>query len=115
MEFHDPSSDSNDWNSVRPVLDEAIANLPGQDRDALLLRYFKNESLASIGATFGVSEDAAQKRVSRAVGKLREMFAARGIKTTDAALSAALMANAVQAAPMGFATSLTAGALAKAA
>jgi RNA polymerase sigma factor (sigma-70 family) len=115
MEFFDPSPDApNDWNAVRPVLDEAIANLGNEDRDALLLRFFKNENLASIGATLGVSEDAAQKRVSRALGKLREFLEQRGIKTTAAALSAALAANVVQSAPTGFAATLVAGSLAKA-
>jgi RNA polymerase sigma factor (sigma-70 family) len=115
MEFHDPAPESDNWNAVRPVLDEAIANLGKEDRAALLLRFFRNESLASVGTTLGVSEDAAQKRVSRALGKLRDFLEQRGIKTTAAALSAALTANAVQSAPANFAASLTAGALAKAA
>ena len=105
----------NDWNAVRPVLYEAIASLGSEDRDALLLRFFKNESLASVGAALGVSEDAAQKRVSRALEKLRAFLALRGISTTAAALSVALTTNAVQAVPSGFAASLAAGALAKAA
>jgi len=115
MELLDPFPEvPNDGNAVRPVLDEAIANLGTEDRDALLLRFFKNESLASIGTALGVSEDAAQKRVSRALGKLRDFLEQRGIKTTATALSAALAANAVQSAPAGFAASLVTGALAKA-
>jgi hypothetical protein len=66
-----------------------------------------------VGTTLGVSEDAAQKRVSRALGKLRDFLEQRGIKTTAAALSAALTANAVQSAPVNFAATLSAGALAK--
>jgi RNA polymerase sigma factor (sigma-70 family) len=116
MELLDNSPDAaGDWQAVRPALDEAIASLGHEDRDALLLRFFKNESLASVGTTLGVSEDAAQKRVARALDKLRGFLAQRGITTTAAALSAALMANAVKAAPTGFAASLTTGALAKAA
>ena len=49
----------NDWKALRLVLDEAIASLATKERDALLLRFFKNESLASIGATLDISEDAA--------------------------------------------------------
>lgn len=115
MEFHDPAPESDNWNDVRPVLDEAIANLGEEDRAALLLRFFQNESLASVGTTLGVSEGAAQKRVSRALGKLRDFLEQRGIKTTAAALSAVLTANAVRSAPANFAASLTAGTLAKAA
>ena len=116
MDLLDPSPElPNDWNSVRPVLDEAIASLSHEDRSALLLRFFKNGSLASVGAALGVSEDAAQKRVSRALEKLRSFLAGRGIKTTAAALSAALVANAVQSAPTGFTASVVIAALAKAA
>ena len=90
MDLLDPSPDDpNDWNTVRPALDEAIASLGHEDRDALLLRFFRNESLASVGAMLGVSEDAAQKRVSRALGRLREFLAERGIHTTAAALGRA--------------------------
>ena len=32
----------NDWQAVQPALDEAIASLGHEDRDALLLRFFKN-------------------------------------------------------------------------
>jgi RNA polymerase sigma factor (sigma-70 family) len=116
MDLLDSTSErADDWNAVRPVLDEAIASLGGEDRDALLLRFFKNESLAAVGNALGVSEDAAQKRVSRALGKLREFLSGRGINTTAAALSVTLSTNAVHAAPLGFAGSLAAGALTKAA
>jgi cell division protein FtsB len=116
MELLDHSSDTaSDWQVVQPVLDEAIASLGHEDRDALLLRFFKNESLAGVGTSRGVSEDAAQKRVTRALEKLRGFLAQRGITTTAAALSAVLMANAVKAAPDGFAGALATGALAKAA
>jgi RNA polymerase sigma factor (sigma-70 family) len=116
MELAEPSSEPpSDWSAIRPALDEALARLAEEDRHALLLRFFKNESLATVGATLGVSEDAAQKRVSRALGKLRDFLAERGIHTTAAALSIALAANAVQAAPAGFVAALTAGALAQAA
>jgi RNA polymerase sigma factor (sigma-70 family) len=110
-----PETTTDDWNTVRPVLDEAIASLGGEDRDALLLRFFKNESLAAVGTALGVSEDAAQKRVSRALGKLREFLTGRGINTTATALSATLVANAIRAAPAGISGSLAAVALTKAA
>src|SRR6185503_9585830 len=63
-----PESDY-DWDRIRPVLDEAIADLNDADRDALLLRFFKNRDFRAIGETLGMSDDAAQKRVSRALDK----------------------------------------------
>jgi RNA polymerase sigma factor (sigma-70 family) len=106
-----PSEPERDWAALRPVLDDAMSNLAHEDRDALLLRFFKNESLASVGTALGVSEDAAQKRVSRALEKLREFLAHRGITTTAAALAATLLANTSESAPAGFAASCLSGAL----
>ena len=107
-----PSEACGEWTAVQPLLDDAMARLPDKDRDALLLRFFKNESLATVGGTLGISEDAAQKRVSRALGKLRGFLAQRGITTTEAALSATLVAHAVEMAPSGAAASWVSGALA---
>ena len=63
--------------------------------------------------TLGTSEDAAQKRVSRAVERLREFFAKRGITVGASGLVVVISANAVQAAPVGLAITIsTAAALA---
>jgi len=53
MESQEPSSDAgNDWDAIRPVLDEALAGLGEEDRNALLLRFFQNESLTSVGRSW---------------------------------------------------------------
>ena len=49
----------------------SLAKLGDADRDALVLRFFKNEDLRAVGTALGTSEDAAQKRVTRALEKLR--------------------------------------------
>jgi RNA polymerase sigma factor (sigma-70 family) len=108
------SSDSEtapEWDNVRPVLDGAMAELNEQDRDALLLRFFKNKDFRAIGEALGVSEDAAQKRVSRALERLRAEFARQGVTTTALVLSMLLPANAVLIAPAGLALELAAIAL----
>lgn len=101
-----------DWHAIRPALDEALDKLNQTDRDALLLRFFEQRSLAEIGTALGTNEDAASKRVKRALEKLRTLLMRRGITTTGAALSAVISANAVQLAPAGLAPVLTASALA---
>src|SRR5476651_2259292 len=55
-----------------------------------------------------VDEPAAQKRVTRAVEKLRAFFAKRGVTLTAAAIAGAVSANSVQAAPMGLSISTVA-------
>jgi RNA polymerase sigma factor (sigma-70 family) len=101
-----------DWSHIRPELDDALNELGGPDREAILLRYFDQRSLAQLGAALRISEDAARKRVDRALERLRDLLVSRGIKTTSAALAAALLANAVQAAPTGFVASLATASLA---
>ena len=102
-----------DWDRIRPVLDEAMDNLSDEDRDALLLRYFKNHDFRAVGLALGISDDAAQKRVSRAVERLRESFAKRGVTVGAGGLVVVISANAVQAAPVGLAITIsTAAALA---
>lgn len=96
------------WNDIAPMLDEAMEQLDSADRSALLLRYFENKSLREVGAALGASEDAAQKRVSRAIERLREHFASRKVSVGASSLIALLSANAMQAAPAGLAASLAA-------
>ena len=104
---------TSDWAHIEPILDEAMAELDDTDRAAVLLRYFENKSLREVGATLGTSDDAAQKRVSRAVERLRELFAKRGITVGTSGLVVVISANAVQAAPVGLAVTIsTAAALA---
>ena len=110
-----PPDTAPDWERLRPVLDEAMAELSEPDYDALVLRFFKNQDLRSVGVGLGVSDDAAQKRVSRALDKLRDLLSQRGITTSAAALSVVLAANAIQAAPVGLAATLSAASLASAA
>ena len=105
MERPDPLPETApDWDRVRPVLDEAMADLSDEDREALLLRFFRNHDFRAIGLSLGVSDDAAQKRVSRALERLRAEFDRRGVTTTAVALSTALGAHAVTVAPVGLAT-----------
>src|SRR5687767_3356791 len=79
------------WTQVAPMLDEVVAKLKREDRDALALRYFQGRSVADVAAAMGVSHDAAQKRLSRAVERLRDIFARRGVTTSAEALSSLLM------------------------
>jgi RNA polymerase sigma factor (sigma-70 family) len=100
-----------DWERVRPLLDEAMDELNEDDREALLLRYFKQLDLRAVGCALGVSDDAAQKRVTRAVERLRDLFAKRGTALGVGGLAALISANAVQAAPAGFSQTIAAVAL----
>jgi RNA polymerase sigma factor (sigma-70 family) len=100
-----------DWTHIEPFLDEAMHTLDETDRAAVLLRYFENKSLREVGESLGASEDAAQKRVSRAVERLREFFAKRGVTVGASGLVVVIAANAVQAAPVGLAVTISTAAV----
>jgi len=100
-----------EWTHIEPLLDEAMDSLDAADRTAILLRYFENKSLREVGEALGASEDAAQKRVSRAVERLREYFGKRKVAVGTSGLVALLSANTVQAAPTGLAGTIATGAV----
>ncbi|HXI73038.1 MAG TPA: sigma-70 family RNA polymerase sigma factor [Verrucomicrobiae bacterium] len=99
------------WPDIEPLLDDAMAALDETDRAAILLRFFENKNLREVGAALGTSDDAAQKRVSRAVEQLREFFVKRGATVGAGGLGVVISANAVQAAPVGLAVTISAAAV----
>jgi RNA polymerase sigma factor (sigma-70 family) len=100
------------WKEIAPVLDGAMNSLREADRDAVLLRFFENKTLADVGAALGVSEDAARVRVNRALEKLHRLLSKQGVTLGATVLAAALAANAVQAAPAGLAAAISTATLA---
>src|SRR5207249_11759078 len=106
-ELHEPDAV---WEQIAPHLDNALGELSEADRDALLLRYFERKSAREMAQTLGTSEEAAQKRVSRAVERLREFFTKRGFTVGSSGLVVVISANAVQAAPVGLAVTISSAA-----
>ena len=101
------------WSQMAPLLEDAMGRLGGKDQDAIVLRFFEGKSFQEIGTAFGASENAAKKRVARALEKLHRYFSKRGVSSTTAIVAGVISANAVQAAPVALAKSITAVALAK--
>jgi RNA polymerase sigma factor (sigma-70 family) len=87
------------WQEIAPELDEAVGKLGKADREAVLLRFYEERPLVEVGRALGISEEAAKKRVQRAVGKLRGLLAKKGITGTTAGLSAVLVGNVVEKMP----------------
>ena len=98
--------------ALSPLLDEALARLGERDRNAVLLRFAHDQSLREVGAHLGVSEEAAKKRVSRALERLRSFFAGRGFAVSLAALAGVLSQSLAQGAPAELAGRVLASSLA---
>src|ERR1019366_1733457 len=100
-EIHQPDCDEM-WQAIAPILDDSLSRLRSQDRDALLLRFYQQKSMAEVGAALGVSEGAAKIRVIRAIEKLRTVMRRRGIAVPSDALGAALLTFTTHPAPATF-------------
>src|SRR5690242_17931859 len=83
------------WEQMSPLLDEALASLGETDRQAVLLRFFENKSLAEVGNELGTGEDTARKRVTRALEKLHRFFNKRGVASTTAIVAGKISANSI--------------------
>jgi RNA polymerase sigma factor (sigma-70 family) len=100
-----------EWERLRPVLDDAMDSLGGDDRQAVLLRYFEGKSYGEIGARLRLAENTARMRVDRALEKLRAALTRRGVTSTSAGLAVAIANQAGVAAPAGLAASVAGAAL----
>ena len=94
------------WQDIEPLLDNAMNSLGEADRTTLLLRFFENKPLRDVGAALGVSDDTAQKRVARALERLRRIFASNGVTLSVGMLTTTLPSRAVELAPPALATSV---------
>ncbi len=101
------------WEKLSPHLEAAMGKLKAADRALLVLRFYENKSGPEAAALLGIREDAAHKRVTRAIEKLRKIFAQRGVTLTATAIAGAVSANSVQAAPVALVKTISAIAVAK--
>ena len=85
-----------------PLLDEGLLKLRESERLALVLRFLEERSLREVGVAMGVDEDAARKRVSRALERLTDFFKSRGFVIGGGAATV-LTASAKAAAPTSLA------------
>ncbi|HEU5396726.1 MAG TPA: sigma-70 family RNA polymerase sigma factor [Verrucomicrobiae bacterium] len=107
VEMQTMNATADEWLQIEPLLDEAMAALDETDRTAILLRYFENKNLRDVGVALKVSDDAAQKRCSRAIERLREFFSSRKLAIGSAGLVTLISANAIQAAPAALVTAIS--------
>lgn len=99
------------WEEIEPLLDETMADLSATDHVAIVLRYFENKSLSEVASVIGASEDAAQKRIARALEHLRKAFARRGVTAPLAAITGAIAANSIRSAPGALGAAIAAASL----
>src|SRR6266487_2025613 len=114
MQIESGADDDAVWQQVSAQLDAALNDLGGRDRNILLLRYLQQRTIPDIALELGLITEAAQKRVSRALDKLRGCLSIRGVVLTSASLATLLPVKAVLAAPANSAAAIAATAMAQA-
>ena len=91
---HEEIRQEADWEEISPLLDDAVGKLGKADREVVLLRFYQQKAMAEVGEALGLSEEAAKKRVQRAVGKLREKLSGKGVAVEAGSLGAMVLAHA---------------------
>lgn len=66
------------WRTLAPMLDEALLQLGDRDRSLLLLRFLEEKSFRAVGQELGITEEAARKRVNKALAALTKFFQKEG-------------------------------------
>ena len=96
-----------------PVLDHVMLELRSADREALVLRYFGNRPIREVAAALGIGEDAAQKRIAKALERLTYLFRKRGFRIAAVAFTATVLQEAASnAMPQGLTLAVTQTAIA---
>jgi hypothetical protein len=101
-----PPSTDDPWRELAPHVDAALASLPESDRTAIVLRFFEGQEYRAVGEALGLSDEAARKRVDRALASLRQRLVRAGIALPAVAVGSALAANALAAPPPGWGAGL---------
>ncbi|HET7626708.1 MAG TPA: sigma-70 family RNA polymerase sigma factor [Verrucomicrobiae bacterium] len=108
-------SDNEAWLKIAPLLDLAVARLREKDRQVILLRFYEGKNFCEIGSLLNTSGNAAEKRVKRALEKLRKYFSKHGVTSTATIIAGGISANSVHAAPVGLAKTISAVAISQSA
>jgi RNA polymerase sigma factor (sigma-70 family) len=93
------------------IVDGALAQLGNAERVAVLLHYFQFKRIGEVGLALGASEDTVQKRIARAIHKLRKLLLAHGVDLPVTVLPGLLMTRGAQAPSSDLAASVRAAAL----
>jgi len=102
------SEPETDWNRLVPVVDLCLASLGESDRAALLLRFFEGKSARDVAEILQLSEEAAQKRISRATERLRRLLTGQQVSLSAVALTTLLSTQPASTTPLGLVGAISA-------
>ena len=80
------------------MIDQALRLLNRGEQQALVMRFYQQKTLPQIASDLGISEEAARKRVTRAISRLQKLLAGKRLAIAPVAL-ALLLETTVAPAP----------------
>jgi RNA polymerase sigma factor (sigma-70 family) len=81
------------WDEIAPVLEQTVGRLRAADRKAVLLRFYQQKSLSEVGDALGISEEAARKRVAKALAKLWSLLSVHRVMLPAAGVAVTLLSE----------------------
>lgn len=76
------------WEEIQPHLDAALARLPSEARELVLMHYLEQRGISEIAGATGTNAEACRKRIRRSLDQLADILRRRGLVIPGAALSA---------------------------
>jgi RNA polymerase sigma factor (sigma-70 family) len=101
-----PPEPERPWAEISPVLDQVLAELPAEQREALVGHYLQGANQSDLAEQLGVSQPTVSRRLQAGLAAMREKLAARGVVHSMAALALVLDKSALTPVPATLASEL---------
>jgi RNA polymerase sigma factor (sigma-70 family) len=107
-----PAAQSWEWNDVREWIDEALLELPPNQRAAIVHRFFEGRSHEECGAIMHVPVSTARYRARKGVDRLRKILHRRGVIVSSVLIGETLAELSAHAMPASLQSGLNVVAMA---
>jgi RNA polymerase sigma factor (sigma-70 family) len=94
-----PCETKTSWCEIEGLVDDAVAKLPEDFREALVAHFMRGQTHADIAERLGVSRQVVTYRIGKGVERIRASLRKGGIPIGAGTLTASLTANMAEAAP----------------
>ncbi|HET6195796.1 MAG TPA: sigma-70 family RNA polymerase sigma factor, partial [Acetobacteraceae bacterium] len=101
-----PPEPERPWAEISPILDQVLAELPAEQREALVGHYLQGANQGDLATQLGVSQPTVSRRLQAGLVAMKEKLAARGVVHSVAALALVLDKSALTPVPATLASEL---------
>lgn len=94
-----PPEPERPWAEISPILDQVLAELPTEQREALVGHYLQGANQGELAEQLGVSQPTVSRRLQAGLAALKEKLAKRGVVHSMGALALVLDQSALTTVP----------------